>query len=137
MVGKRHAFEEISAKLTQADELAAKGKTQREIAKTLGVSIMTLHRWKKAAKPPEASFYRGHLETSHLETSHLGVTNGATEHLAREGGGTNPSETIKRLEHENAQLRRLVTDTLLEKMKIEDELSALQNSRPRRSNGRE
>lgn len=44
MVGKRHASEEISAKLAQAGELAAKGKTQREISKALGVSIMTFHR---------------------------------------------------------------------------------------------
>ena len=47
MVGKRHASGEIAAKLAQANELAAKGKTQREISKALGVSIMTYHRWKK------------------------------------------------------------------------------------------
>jgi putative transposase len=50
MVGKRHASDEISAKLAQANELAAKGKTQREISKALGVSIMTYHRWKKMLK---------------------------------------------------------------------------------------
>ena len=47
MVGKRHASGEIAAKLAQANELVAKGKTQREISKVLGVSIMTYHRWKK------------------------------------------------------------------------------------------
>ncbi|MET4151021.1 transcriptional regulator with XRE-family HTH domain [Bradyrhizobium sp. RT9b] len=46
MVGKRHASEEISAKLAQAKELAAEGKTQREISKALGISIMTYHRWR-------------------------------------------------------------------------------------------
>jgi putative transposase len=47
MVGKRHASGEITARLAQANELAAKGKTQREISKALGVSVMTYHRWKK------------------------------------------------------------------------------------------
>ena len=34
-------------------------------------------------------------------------------------------EMIKRLELENSQLRRLVTDMLLEKLKLEDELRAV------------
>ena len=55
MVGKRHASDEISAKLAQANELAAKGKTQREISKALGVSIMTYHRWKKMLKSSPAA----------------------------------------------------------------------------------
>jgi transposase-like protein len=29
--------------------LASRGKLQSEIARTLGVSVMTLHRWRKAA----------------------------------------------------------------------------------------
>ena len=53
MVGKRHASGEITAKLAQANELAAKGKTQREISKALGVSIMTYHRWKKTVNAEE------------------------------------------------------------------------------------
>jgi putative transposase len=105
MVGRRHASGEITAKLAQANELAAKGKTQREISKALGVSIMTYHRWKKM----------------------LNATEGTAESAVRfqsQASGTvvDSAETIKRLEFENAQLRRLVTDMLLDKLKLEEEL---------------
>jgi len=70
MVGKRHASEEISAKLAQAGELAAKGKTQREISKALGVSIMTFHRWKKMVRPAERLVDGGRGETACAERGH-------------------------------------------------------------------
>jgi DNA-binding XRE family transcriptional regulator len=41
---KRHGAAEIAAKLLEADALAAKGQTQAELAKPLGVSVMTIHR---------------------------------------------------------------------------------------------
>ena len=44
---KKHSREEILLKLGQADELARAGKSQVEICKTLGVSVMTFHRWRK------------------------------------------------------------------------------------------
>ena len=47
---KRHSRVEIATKLAQANDLATQGKLQSEIARTLGVSVMTLHRWRKA--PP-------------------------------------------------------------------------------------
>jgi transposase-like protein len=47
----KKAFElEIATKLAQANELATRGKLQSEIARTLGVSVMTLHRWRKAQR---------------------------------------------------------------------------------------
>ena len=49
-IKKKHSRAEIAAKLAQANDLATQGKLQSEIARTLGVSIMTLHRWRKA--PP-------------------------------------------------------------------------------------
>jgi transposase len=117
MVGKRHASDEISAKLAQANELAAKGKTQREISKALGVSIMTYHRWKKMIKSSPA-----------VDHGRRGIE--SAPRPAASDAGTD--ETIKRLELENAQLRRLVTDMLLEKLKYEEELRARQGSRMRR-----
>ena len=45
---KRHSRVEIASKLAQANDLATQGKLQSEIARTLGVSVMTLHRWRKA-----------------------------------------------------------------------------------------
>jgi putative transposase len=115
MVGKRHASEEISAKLAQANELAAKGKTQREISKALGVSIMTYHRWKKM--PGSSAPLDGRRGESDSPSG---------------PGDPSSVDTIKRLELENAQLRRLVTDMLLEKLKYEEELRARQGTRLRR-----
>jgi putative transposase len=118
MAGKRHASAEITAKLAHANELAAKGKTQREISKALGVSIMTYHRWKKMVHVPAD----------------------ATEHDARGDHDMQPEQPIvadtdgqlRRLELENSRLRRLVTDMLLDKLKLEDELRARQEARFRR-----
>lgn len=117
MVGKRHASEEISAKLARANELAANGKTQREISKALGVSTMTYYRWKKMVKFFEPLVGDGRSET---------------ESRPRAPNDASSAEAIKRLELENAQLRRLVTDMLLEKVKYEDELRARQAPRLRR-----
>ncbi len=117
MVGKRHASGEIAAKLAQANELAAKGKTQREISKALGVSIMTYHRWKKL----------GAAESS-AEDPELGE-------LEAQPQGSNPTsslEKIRRLELENSQLRRIVTDMLLDKLTLEDELGGRRQPRLRR-----
>jgi hypothetical protein len=49
---KRHSRAEIATKLAQANELATQGKLQSEIARTLGVSVVTLHRWRKAPPGP-------------------------------------------------------------------------------------
>jgi putative transposase len=48
---KRHSRVEVATKLAQANELARQGKLQSEIARTLGVSVMTLHRWRKEDEP--------------------------------------------------------------------------------------
>lgn len=111
MAGRRHASEEITAKLAQANELAAKGKTQREISKALGVSIMTYHRWKKMVNAV------GH-----------GFGHGVAEIQSENANPTEPDDRLRQLELENARLRRLVTDMLLEKLKREDELRARQST---------
>src|SRR5215813_6709823 len=110
MAGRRHASGEITAKLAQANELAAKGKTQREISKALGVSIMTYHRWKKmmnVTADGAESDGPGHSDMR-SETSDANETDGL----------------LQRLELENSRLRRLVTDMLLDKLRLEDELRA-------------
>lgn len=123
MVGKRHASGEISAKLAHANELAAKGKTQREISKALGVSIMTYHRWKKMLNVADGS----------AESSGRGEAVAQTQTVS----GASSTETVKRLELENSQLRRLVTDMLLDKLKLEEELRARQEARLRRPDNRQ
>jgi transposase-like protein len=98
---KRHSRVEIATKLAQANDLATQGKLQSEIARTLGVSVMTLHRWRKAAAGPRPA-----LVTTH-ET-------GQPYQMRREG------DRIAELQLENSRLRRLVTDLLLEKIKLEE-----------------
>jgi putative transposase len=44
--GKRHRPEEMVARLRQADEALAKGTPIAEVARSLGVSEVTLHRWR-------------------------------------------------------------------------------------------
>ena len=94
---KRHSRVEIASKLAQANDLATQGKLQSDIARTLGVSVMTLHRWRKA--PPGA-------QPAH-ETGEPGQTRGGGDRIAV-------------LQLENSRLRRLVTDLLLEKIKLEE-----------------
>ena len=88
---KRHSRVEIASKLALARDLATQGKLQSEIARALGVSVMTLHRWRKASPSPA-----------------LVATHEASQNR------------IAELQLENARLRRLVTDLLLEKIKLEE-----------------
>ena len=95
----RHTMEEIAAKLEEADAMSASGRVHGDIAKALGISVMTYHRWRKARGSSRSalSLSRG------TETS----------------GPTNP---ISSLQLENARLPRLVTDLLLEKMNLEESI---------------
>jgi transposase-like protein len=92
---------EIATKLAHANDLATQGKLQSEIARTLGVSVMTLHRWRKAPLGPQPAF---------VATHEAGQTD------RTRGGG----DRIVELQLENSRLRRLVTDLLLEKIKLEE-----------------
>src|SRR5215467_8818482 len=94
---KRHSKVEIATKLAQANDLASQGKRQSEIARKLGVSVMTLHRWRKA--PPAL-----------LPAHEVGQPD-----RTRAGG-----YRIAELQLENSRLRRLVTDLLLEKIRFEE-----------------
>jgi putative transposase len=107
---KKHSRAEIATKLAQANDLATQGKLQSEIARTLGVSVMTLHRWRKAPPGPQPALVRTH-EASQPD---------------RTRGGGDP---IAELRLENARLRRLVTDLLLEKIKLEEAAQNQNSSR--------
>ena len=43
---KRHKPEEIVAKLREVYKALPQGKTLEDVVKSLGVSLMTLHRWR-------------------------------------------------------------------------------------------
>jgi putative transposase len=112
---KRHSAAEISAKLNEAAALAAQGRSQIEIAETLGVSVMTFHRWRKA------------MSEGRQPTEIGNVSNAASS-------VTVPSERqarIAELQLENTRLRKLVTDLLLEKMRLEDEAHELRRPKAR------
>ena len=67
---KKHSHEEIRLKLARADELARAGKSQGDICKALGVSVMTLHRWRKLPLPkPELVVSRDRAGDSKALTS--------------------------------------------------------------------
>src|SRR5436309_354399 len=103
MTRKRHSQEEIAVKLHQAAEMTEGGKRQGEIARALGVSIMTYHRWRKArpAAAPAA---------------------GPAFPPARDLTSVEEQIRIDELRLENERLRRLVTDLLLEKIRLEEAL---------------
>jgi putative transposase len=120
MVAKhRHTASEIAKKLATADEMAAQGRLQGDIAKSLGISVMTYHRWRKA---------RGAL------------TRAAARPVAEAVRADIPPEReqmgqIRELQLENARLRRLVTDLMLEKVALEEGLAASPSSRRRLAHG--
>jgi len=69
---KRHSRVEIATKLVQANDLTTQGKLQSEIARTLGVSVMTLYRWRKEQSQPDRAPSGGtRLAELQLENSRL------------------------------------------------------------------
>lgn len=118
MAVKRHTPDEIIAKLQQADEMAARGKTQHEISRALGISIMTYHRWRKL-RDKQASVSSPSL--GKLEPETIGPPSETTD-----------SARLAELQIENARLRRLITDLLLEKMKLQEELERREDANRRR-----
>jgi transposase len=106
---RRHSQKEINALLTHADELAAQGKLQKDIARALGVSVMTLHRWRKA---------------------------GPGQNGVQRPQQSDTTALIDELERENARLRVLLTDLLLEKARLEETLQAPKAGRVRHMLGR-
>jgi putative transposase len=110
---KKHSKAEIASKLARADDLAKQGKLQSEIAHTLGVSVMTLHRWRKA--------------TPMLHRASLAIDEPSGSDQQK--GGARMSE----LQLENSRLRRLVTDLLLQKMDLEEVLRGNKSATKRAS----
>jgi hypothetical protein len=128
MVGRRHGSEEIAGKLAEADDMAAKGKNQQEISKALGISVMTYHRWRKL-RGPAVTVHRSvpdrRVAPTQAEPERDGASLGSSD---RHGG-----DRLRDLELENLRLRRLVTDLLLEKVGLEEELRERRDDRIRRA----
>jgi putative transposase len=103
---RRHSAPEIIAKLRQAEEMAAEGRIQSDIARSLGVSVMTYHRWRNGRPALEGAKA---AEKRDLRPKDPVVT---AKNAAR----------LDELQIENSRLRRLVTDLLLEKVRLEEML---------------
>jgi putative transposase len=101
MSKRKHSQAEIVAKLAEAEQLATQGKLQSDIANALGISVMTLHRWRKAPTPGAP----------------VSMDPNEAEAFNKELG---KSQRLSELRYENSRLRRLVIDLLLEKMKLEE-----------------
>ena len=101
---KRHTEAEITAMLDQAREMAVQGKLQGDIAKSLGVSLMTYHRWRKARGASR-------LASPSVEAQRIDPA------IKRDR-----LNQVGELQLENSRLRHLLTDLLLEKMKLEESL---------------
>ena len=101
---KRHTEAEITAKLGQAQEMAVQGKLHGDIDKSLGVSVMTYHRWRKARAANRSASPGG--EAHRIDPA---ITRGRLSEVGE-------------LRLENSRLRTIVADLLLEKMKLEESL---------------
>ncbi|MDQ2082891.1 helix-turn-helix domain-containing protein [Xanthobacteraceae bacterium Astr-EGSB] len=109
MARRHHTAQDVESKLHQADEMAAQGRTQKEISTALGISIMTYHRWRKSR------------EQQPVATPAFSP--------APRPSAMSELERMSKLEIENARLRRLVTDLLLEKMALQEELEDRERKR--------
>jgi putative transposase len=101
---KKHTPSEIADKLAIADDMAAQGHLHGDIAKSLGISLMTYHRWRVARLAHPAS----KSATGAAPTANLAER----ERMSK----------LRELRLENVRLRRLITDLLLEKDKLEQSL---------------
>jgi putative transposase len=97
---RRHSLEEIGAKLSEAEALAAKGQTQKQIAKKLGICVMTFHRWRN-----------GRNLTTNGKAAQLLQARTITQSSAERS-------EIQALKIENARLRNLIADLLLDKVRL-------------------
>jgi transcriptional regulator with XRE-family HTH domain len=100
MAKKRPSREEIARKLLEGDNLHASGKSQAEIARTLRISGMTYHRWRKARSEP-------------ANATALAIAASTQPDPIR-------APLIEQLKLENSRLRHLVTELSLEKVMLQE-----------------
>jgi putative transposase len=102
----RHTESEIAAKLVTAGAMAAQGVLHRDIAKSLGISLMTYQRWRKARRAAGRSLRQAAVNTGRMAAS----------------ADCEEASQISQLKIENIRLRRLVADLLLEKLELQESL---------------
>jgi len=117
----RHTETEIAAKLATAEGMVTQGLLHRDIAKFLGISVMTYHRWRKAHGARARSVPQTAAVATRPETP-----------IDRE-----EVNQIRELKLENSRLRRLVADLLLEKLELEESLEGVSRVRARTNHGQD
>jgi putative transposase len=103
---KRHSPEEIRTKLRHAQDLENRGQSQGQICKALGISVMTFHRWRKGAE----------------QLPDVASSTTINDEKIRNGEFGN-SKRVSEVLLENRRLRKIVTDLLLEKLKLEESVA--------------
>jgi transposase-like protein len=104
---KKHDPREISEMLLRYEDLTSRGQSQKSVCNELGISVMTLHRWRKLSRSEDFSEQQKSSDAAAIETAFVQDTE-ATQ--------------VDQLKLENGRLRRIVSDLLLEKMKIQEAL---------------
>lgn len=102
---KRHDSQEITTMLRLADDMIRDGKSQKDVCKSLGISVMTFHRWRKFADSTDLRLEPAEEQGNASDSSHHGQ--------------------IDDLKLENQRLRRIVSDLLLEKVKVQEALDKI------------
>jgi putative transposase len=110
MVKRRHSAVEINAMLRQGDAMHREGISKIRIAEALGISPMTYHRWLAARKTSGAAIADAAIVDATV----------ASPEIINASGGHDLTSRIRELELENARLRRLLTDTMLEKAALQE-----------------
>jgi putative transposase len=108
---KKHSRQEILLKLEQAAELASEGRSQVEVCKALGVSVMTFHRWRKLPVVAQAKVDAPAIAAEELSR-------------AEPPNVAEMARLVEELTIENGRLRKIVTDLLLERMMREERASS-------------
>lgn len=127
---QRHTAAEIATKLALADELAAKGRFHGDIAKSLGISVMTYHRWRKARRLGNGAAAvvieskERDWDTRNRDTWDNRDRDSRDDRDLESATIPEQMIDIRELRLENLRLRRLVTDLLLEKDKLQEDLRA-------------
>jgi transposase-like protein len=93
--------------------MAARGVLHRDIARSLGISVMTYHRWRKARD----------------EAARPSLLHAADAPWTENPNDRETTGQIRELRIENSRLRRLVADLLLEKIELEESLQKISANR--------
>jgi putative transposase len=102
---RKHSPDEIRDLLNQADSLTKRGLPQADICSSLGISVMTYHRWRKMS-PHTHERCSNQQFAAHFDPKVPPFTSIADLQRLRE------------LQLENQQLRKIISDLMLERLQI-------------------